>query len=150
MSAFLNFFTDLSKKMGRTTPSPLDLKIKEMNDKYGTNVIDFISQRPPAEAAPMIDSSAMMAQTNAAAGANNPAAAMLQHNAQAPDMPSIPAMYDPTSSLVGALDDSEEPKTLEDLEEFQKMQQNYRDVADKQAFLQNRQRSPYQPFNFYG
>ena len=85
-----------------------------------------------------------------AAGPNTPAAGLLQHNAQAAEMPSIPAMYDPTSSLVGALDDSEEPKTLQDLEEFQRMQQNYRDVEDKQAFLQNRQRSPYQPFNFYG
>lgn len=127
----------------KSEPTELDKKITRLKKEYGTNVIDFISQKPPAVQAPMIDSAGLMKETNAMAGVSNPALAMLQSNAQA--APSAPALqtFDPTSNDldVGMLADPEES------EELQNINRAYDEVADKQAFLRNRQR---QPFSFFG
>ena len=139
MSQFLNFFSNLTSKLQRQ-PTELDAYISDLNNQYGTDVIDFISQKPPQAQAPMVDSADLMRQTNAMAGVNNPAMAMLQSNAQAaPTTPQL-STFNPLSS-VGALEEPTES------EEAKQIRESYEAVADKQAFLQNRQR---QPFNFYG
>lgn len=142
-SPFLNFFNSLSNRR-KSEPTELDKKITRLRDEHGgINVIDFISQKPPAVQAPMIDSADLIKETNAMAGVSNPALAMLQSNAQA--APSAPALqtFDPTSNDLnaGMLADPEES------EEMQNINRAYDEVADKQAFLRNRQR---QPFSFFG
>lgn len=143
MSQFVNFFTSLTNRM-RREPTELDKEIKRLNAKYGTNVVDFISQKPPQAQAPMIDSSDLIKETNAMIGVSNPALAMLQSNAQA--APNTPALRtnDPTSNDLPMLAEPTEP---EESEEMQNINRPYDEVADKQAFLRNRQR---QPFNFFG
>lgn len=142
MSPFLNFMSGMANKMLKP-PTDFDNYLDWLDGKYGTNALDFISQKPPEAQAPMVDSANLIKETNAMAGVSNPALAMLQSNAQAaPTTPSLP-MYDPRSNNLpmGALAEPEESKEMRNIKE------PYEAVADKQAFLQNRQR---QPFSFFG
>lgn len=142
ISPFLSLFGNLANKL-KSEQAALNKELDRLDQKHKTNALSFISEKPPEAQAEMIDSANIMRQTNAAAGVSNPAAAMLQSNAQAAPMtPSLP-MFDPRSSAApkGVLAEPEES------EETKTIKQSYKDVQDKQAFLQNRQR---QPFNFYG
>lgn len=140
MSTFLDFFVKLAEQR-KSDPTDLDREIYRLNQEHDTDVLGFISQKPPQAQAPMIDSANLIKETNSMAGVSNPALAMLQSSAQAAPIAPALTTYNPTSNDLPILTETE------DSDELKTIKKRYDEVADKQAFLQDRQR---QPFNFFG
>ena len=140
--SMLNFFQNVADQM-RSKPSEIDKRLDALDEKYGTNALSFIQdQFQPAQAAPMIDSANLMAQTNSAAGVANPAAMMLQSNATTADM-STPALFDPRANNQrgGMLEDAEEETEQERL-----LRESYEAVQPVPQVNNN----AVQPLNLYG
>lgn len=136
--SMLNFFMSMADKM-KQDPSELSDRMNALDQKNGVDTLGFIEsqfQRP--EAASMIDSANLMAQTNNAAGVVNPAAMMLESNAAPALMSPVMSSVDPRANDRGGI--LEEPEMSEEEKAIRK---SYEDAASQQPYLLNQDLQPY-------